>query len=113
MLLVKFVVQFVDFFSGLVQCFPARGGDRVDPSLAPSHLVEGRLQQAAAFQSVQEGIESSRADTIPVMGQFLHHGQPEDWFVRSVHQYMNPNKAEKELSLVTGHKVNIRPLAWL
>ena len=41
MLLVKFVVQLVDFLSGLVQGFPAGGCDRVYPALPPSDFLKG------------------------------------------------------------------------
>ena len=44
---------------------------------------------------MQERVESSRANAIPVMREFLHHRKPEDGLVRCMDEYMNPYKAGK------------------
>jgi hypothetical protein len=72
-----------------------------------SDIFEDRLQETAAFQSMQQGVESSWSDAIPVMGQFLHHRNAEDRLLRRMHEYMNPYEAEKEFALVTRHQPNI------
>jgi hypothetical protein len=110
MFFVEFVVQFIDFHSGLVQRLLAGSRDLVDPATVPSNILEDRLQETAAFQAMQEGVESSRPDAIPVMRQFLHHRKAEDGLLRRMHEYMNPDQPEKEFSLVTGHQSTIPPL---
>jgi hypothetical protein len=112
MFFVKFVVQFIDLHSGLVQRLLAGSRDLVDPTTVPSNVFEDRLQQAAAFQAMQKGVESSRPDAIPVMLQFLHHRKAEDGLLRRMYEYMNPYQSQKELSLVTGHQSTI-PLYYL
>ncbi len=49
---------------------------------------------------MQERIKSSRSGAIPMMGQLLHHGQPEDWLVRSVYQHVNSYESEKQFPLL-------------
>jgi hypothetical protein len=56
---------------------------------------------------MQERVKSSRANAIPVMRQFLHHRKPKDRLVGRMDEHMNPYKAEKEFSLVVGHRSNI------
>jgi hypothetical protein len=107
MFFVKFMVQFVDLHSGPVQNFLAGSCDLVDPSTVTSDIFEDRLQEAAAFQAMQKGIESPRANAIPVMGQFLHHRRAEDRLLRRVQEHMNPYQPEKEFSLLTRHPSNI------
>jgi hypothetical protein len=109
MFFVKLVVQLVNLRSGLVQSLPAGRRDLVDPATVPSNILEDRLQEAAAFQAVQKGIEGSRSDAIAVMRQLLHHRKAEDGLLGRMDEYMNPYQAEKEFSLVTGHISNIPP----
>ena len=71
----------------------------------PSNVLEDGLQETAAFQAMQKGVESSWSDAISVMRQFLHHRKTEDWFLRRVYEYMNPYQAEIEFLLVTGHRI--------
>jgi len=78
---VKFMMKLVYLFSGFVQGFPANGGDLVNPSLTSSNIPEYRLQQATPLQAMQEWVEGSRANAIPMMLQLLHHGQSKDWFL--------------------------------
>jgi hypothetical protein len=103
----KFPMQFIDLCLGLVESLFARSSDLVDPSLAPSNIPKDGLQQAAALQAMQERVERSRPDAIPVMRQLLHHGQSKDGLVGSVHKHVNPYESEKEFSLFLQHKVNI------
>ena len=107
MLFMQFMVQFIDLRSCLVQSFLPGRRDLVDPATMPSNILEDRLQQAAPFQAMQKGIESSRPDAIPVTGEFFHHRQPKDGLVGRMYQDMNPDEAEKEFSLVIGHQSNI------
>ena len=99
----ELVVQFINLRSFLVQGLLPTRRDLVDPAIVASNVLENRLQQAASFQAMQKGVESSRPDAIPVMGQFLHHCKPEDGLVGRMYQDMNPDEAEKDLSLVIGH----------
>jgi hypothetical protein len=73
----------------------------------PSNIFEDRLQQTAAFQAVQERVESTRSDAIPVMSQLLHHRKPKNGLVGSMDEHMNPYESEKEFPLVIRHKSNI------
>ena len=95
MFFVKFVVQFIDLHSGLVQSLLASNGDLIDPATFPFNIFEDRLQETAAFQTMQKWVESSRPDAIPVMRQLLHHRQPKDGLVGRMHEHMNPYEAEK------------------
>jgi hypothetical protein len=56
----------------------------------PSNILDGRLQQTAAFQAVQQGVQGSGADAIPLMGQLLHLRKPEDGLVGRRYEYMCP-----------------------
>jgi hypothetical protein len=103
MLFMKFMMQFVDLRGGLVQSPPAGRRDLVYPATVPSNTLEDRLQQAAAFQAMQKGVESSWSNTIPVVCEFLHHRKPEDGLVERMYEYMNPYQAEKEFPLMVGH----------
>lgn len=97
---VEFVVQLVYFYPGVIEGTPARRRDRIDPSAAPIDILELRLQQTSALHAVQERVEGSRADTITVMVQFVHHGEAEDRLVKSVHEHMNPDEAGKQIALM-------------
>ena len=101
----KFVVQFIDLHSGLFQSLLAGRRDLVDPATVPSNIFEDRLQETAAFEAMQKGVESSWPDAISVVRQFLHHRKTEDGFVRRMYEYMNPYQAEIEFSLVTEHRI--------
>ena len=106
MFFVEFVVQFIDLHSGLVQSLFASSRDLIDPATVPSNIFEDRLQETAAFEAMQKGVESSRADAIPVMRQFRHHRKAEDGLLRYMYEYMNPYQPEKEFSLVTRHQAS-------
>ena len=103
----KFLMQLIDLRLGLVEGLLARSCDLVNPSLAPSNILEDGLQQAAALQAMQERVQRSRADAISVMCQFFHHCQPKDRLVRGMHEHVNPYESEIELSLLFQHKFNI------
>jgi hypothetical protein len=107
MFFVKFVVQFIDLHPGPVQSFLAGRRDLVDSSTVSSDIFEDRLQETAAFQTMEQGVEGSGADAIPVMGQFLHHRKAEDRLLRRMYEHVNPYQPEKEFSLVTRHPSNI------
>jgi len=95
MFLMKLFVQLVDFCSGLVQGFPTAGRDLVDPSPAPTYVLQNRLQEPTALQTMQERVKSPGSDPISVMRQLLHHGQPEDWLVSGMHQHMDADESGK------------------
>jgi hypothetical protein len=107
MLFMKFVVELINLRSGLVQSLLADRSDLVNPATVPSNILEDRLQQAAAFQAMKERVESTRTDAIPVMRQLFHHSESKDWLMGRMYENMNPYKAEKEFSLLTGHRSNI------
>jgi hypothetical protein len=71
-------------------------------------MIEKRLQQAGALQSMKQRIESARTDPISVMLQLLHHPQPEDRLVRSVEKHVNSNETVKELPLVVHHTIEYK-----
>ena len=105
MFFVQFVVQFIDLRSRLIQSLLAGRRDLVDPATVPPNISDDRLQQAAALETMQKGVKSSRPDTITVMGQFLHHCKPEDGFMGRMYEHMNSDEAEKEFSLLIGHSI--------
>ena len=78
----KLVMKFIDLDSGPIQSLLPGSRDLVDPATVSSDIFEDRLQEAAAFQSMQKRVESARADAIPVMSQFLHHRRAEDRLLR-------------------------------
>jgi hypothetical protein len=55
MLFVKFVVQFIDLHSGLVQRLLAGSRDLVDPATVPSNIFEDRLQPNRCVPGHAEG----------------------------------------------------------
>jgi len=93
------MMQFVDFYPGIVEGSPARGRDCVDPSASSFDILELGLQQTPALHAVQERVERSRTDAIAVLIQFVHHGEAEDGFMESVHEHMNPDEAGKQIAL--------------
>ena len=103
----QLVVQFIDLRSRLIQSLLAGRRDCVDPATMPPNISDDRLQQAAALETMQKGVKSSRPDTITVMGQFLHHCKPKNGFMGSMYQDMNSDEAEEELLLLIGHSTNI------
>ncbi len=96
---VKLVEKLIDFYRGLAQSPSSSGRDAVNPAPAASDSLDDRLQQAAAFQSVQERVKSSGADAIAVMGQLFDHGESKDGFVRRMHEHVNPNESGEKLAL--------------
>lgn len=82
MLFVKLVVKFIDLHSGPIQSLLAGSRDPVDPTAVSSDILEDRLQETAAFQSMQKRVESAGTDAIPVVSQFLHHRRAEDRLLR-------------------------------
>lgn len=70
-----------------------------DPQRDRTQSEAGRL-----FKAMQERVERSGTDAVSMMRQFLHHGETEDWLLRSVHQHMDANQAVKELALLVCHK---------
>jgi len=96
---VKLVEKLIHFHRGLAQGPSASGRDAVNPAPAAADTLGGRLQQSAAFQSVQERVKSSGADAIAVMGKLFDHGQPKDGFVRRMHEHVHPNEAREKLAL--------------
>ena len=100
-------MQLVDLRSGLVQDLSAGGGDPIDSAAVSADILEDGLQEPAAFEAVEQGVERSRADAIPVMRQLLHHGEAEDGLVRRMQEHMDPYQSDEEFALVTGHPLNI------
>jgi hypothetical protein len=100
-------MQFVDLFTRHRQRILPGSGDSVDPSPPPACIFVLRLEQAAPFQPMQQRVQRSRPDPVTVMRQLLHHGQPKDRLMRGMHQHMNPNQAEKEIPLLSGHPFTI------
>jgi len=59
---------------------------------------------------MQKRVESTRPNSIPVVGQLLPHRLPKDGFMGRMDEHMNPYQAEKEFPLVIGHRSNIPPI---
>jgi len=60
-------MQFIDLRSRLFQNLLAGCGYLVDPSPAASNILQLRSQQAGAFQTVEERVESAGTDAVPVV----------------------------------------------
>jgi hypothetical protein len=84
-------MQFVNFYFGLLEAFPASRCDRINSPPTSANIFQLRPKKSAALQSVQERIEGPRTDAVPVMPQLLHHGQSEDRLVGSMNQDVYPN----------------------
>lgn len=100
MLLVQFVMQFIDhapdFFQGLFTCCR----DSIYPSSPPGDVSQIRLKQAAALHSVKERIQRSWSNAIAMMFKFFHHGKTEDRLMRSMDEDMDANESGKKLPLL-------------
>ena len=100
-------MQLVDLFPCDGQRFFAGSGDPIDSPPTPAGALLLRLEQSASLQAMQQRIERAGTDAVAVVRQLLHHGQAEDRLVRGMHQHMDPNQAEKEVSLIFGHPSTI------
>ncbi len=109
MLFVELAVQLVDFDRGAVESFAAGGRDAVDPASATGNDTDGRGQQTAAFETVEQRVQGSGADPVAVVRQFLDHGEPKDRLVRGMQQHMDADKAGKELWQAFCHTNTIPP----
>jgi len=69
----KFAMQLIDLRFGLFESFLANRRNPVNSSLTSADILENRLQQAAALQAMQEWVERTGANAIPVTRQLLHH----------------------------------------
>lgn len=96
MFLVEFMVEFIDFFRGLIQGSSSRRGDLVDSSPPPSNVFKLRFQQLSAFQSMKKRIESSRPDAIAVLPEFLHHPKSKDRLMSSMYEHVDAYKPGEE-----------------
>lgn len=103
----QLMMQLVDHDPGPFQCLPARRRDTVDPSPPSGYVPQTRLQQAAAFHSVEEWIERSRPNPIAVMFQLFHHRKAKDRLVRSMNEYMDANESRKKFPLLGFHNLRI------
>lgn len=89
----KLMVQFIDLGLGLIESFSARGRDLVKTPAASADILEDGLQHSTTFQSVEKRVEGACSDAVSVVLQFFHHGQAEDWLMRSMQKHMNPYQA--------------------
>lgn len=104
MLLMKFVVQLIDLFPGFFERpFPCRR-DPVEASPATLDVFEGRAQQAALLQTVQQRVQCAGADAVAVMLQFLHHRQAENRLMPGVQKHVDANQSIEEFTFLIGHK---------
>lgn len=100
----QFVVQLVDFQACFVESLFAGSGDFVESPLGSSGGVGLRFQQAGFFQSVQQRVESARADAVTVVGEFLHHCQAENGLMRGVQKHVEADQPGVEFALkMFGH----------
>ena len=49
---------------------------------------------------MQKRVKSPGTDAVPMMGELIHHGQSEDWFMGCVHQHVNSDKAKEQFPLL-------------
>jgi hypothetical protein len=110
MLFVKLVVQLVHLDSGPVQRSLAGWRYLVNPSLSSTNNRSNGLQEAIAFQPVQERVEGSWTDAVPVMLEFFHHGQTKDRLMKRMHEDVDAYEAEEEFTLMFQHTLNIPPV---
>jgi len=99
-MLVQFVVQFVHFLPRLVQGFPASRGNPVNAPLPAARNLQGRFQQSASLQPMQQRIQRSRSNAIAVVRKLVHHRQSKNRLMAGVHQHVNPYQSEEEFLLL-------------
>jgi len=103
----KFVMQFIDLHSRLLQPFPALRCDPVHPAPASANVFKSGSEVSSTLQTVQKRIKRARAYAISVVLQLLDHCQPENGLMRRVDQHMDTYEADKELPLMEGHNKRI------
>lgn len=54
---------------------------------------------------MQERVECAGADSVTVMRELIHHGQPEDLLMRGVDKHVNSNEPVVELPVVIRHRI--------
>jgi hypothetical protein len=69
-------------------------------------MAGARLEQAGAFQPVQQGIQSSGADAVSVMPQFVHHAKTEDGFLCSMQQDVDADESVEEFAPVIRYRIH-------
>lgn len=103
MLLVKFFVEFIHFLTGLPKGAFSSSSDFVDPSTPTFNAMDGRAEQARAFESMEKRIKRPRTDAIAVVLQLLHHGKSEDRLMHRVQEHVNANQSIEELASLICH----------
>lgn len=103
--LVQLTVKLADFLPCPRQRFSSSRGNSVHLPAVSSALIYS-LQQACAFQPVQQRVERARSDAIAVMCQFPHHRQPEDRLLARVQQHVNAHEAVEKFALVIHNKTH-------
>jgi hypothetical protein len=101
MLLVEFLVEFVDFFPCLFQSFLPRFGQLVDTSPSSAHIHQLGDEKPIPFHAVQERVEGSWTYSIAMMFQFFHHSQAKQGLMSGVNQHMDANQTCKDFSLMS------------
>ena len=107
MLLVEFVMEFIYLHFCACQGAFARCRDGVEALLPAGHCLDGRPQEAASLQAVEQRVEGSRADPVSVVFELIHHRQAKDGPVSGVDQHVNSDKAGKEIPLRAFHRSTI------
>ena len=92
-------MQFVDFFAGFVEGFPAARGDLVDAAATPGYNVCRGFEESALFETVQQRVQGSGTDPIAVVGEFFHHRKAEDGLMRGMYQDVDSDEPEIEFAL--------------
>jgi hypothetical protein len=100
MLLMKFLVQFVDLYHCLSECLFACFGQLVDPAPAAANVSQLGDQKSIAFHTVQERIDGSGSNAVAVVLQFLHHGQTKYRFMSRMNEHMDANQSRKEFPVM-------------
>ena len=108
MLFVEFVVELVDFVSGLFEGAFSGGGNSVDPASSSFDAIEGGTEKAGTFESMQKGIKRAWSDAVAMVLEFLHHGKTEDGLMGSVKQHMDADEAIEEFAFLIRHENNYK-----
>jgi hypothetical protein len=65
-------------------------------------------QVTLLLQAVQQRVEGSGADPVPVPGQFLDHAEPKDRFLNRVMKDVQPNQAGIEIPILRNSVIGFR-----
>jgi hypothetical protein len=81
------------------QSFSSERSGAVDlPQRFPVSLLPGS-QVSFLFETMQQGVESSRADTVSMPAELFHHAQTKDGFFHRVMEHVQANQTRVQVAV--------------